>query len=85
MVDGTAEARQAHGRAVPIKLCRATERRLSAVESQWEPNEWRREHIETEQRPGASEAHTAEGEEHVQEAVYGVCSCKFPEPGCSGP
>lgn len=33
---------------------------------------------------GAGEAGPAEAEEHVQEALHGLCSCRRPEPSSSG-
>jgi hypothetical protein len=78
VVDGPVEARQAHGRAVPIQLCRTTQRRLPAMGAQRE----RRKHVEAKQRPGAAEAGAAEAEEHVQEAIYGLRGCRRSESSC---
>ena len=50
------------------------------MESKWQ----RRKHsVEAKQRSGAGQANTAKGKEHVPEALYGLCSCSVPEPGCS--
>ena len=40
--------------------------------------------VAAEQRAGAGEAGATEAEEHVQEALYSLCSCRRPEPSCSG-
>jgi hypothetical protein len=55
------------------------------MESQWQPDERPgKRHLATEQRAGGSEATTAEVEEHVQEALFWLCSSAIPKPGCSG-
>lgn len=78
VVDGPPEARPAHGRAVPQQLCRAAQRRLPAVErgSQWQL----RDGLAPEQRAGPAQARPSEAEEHVQEALHRLCSCRRPEP-----
>ena len=78
VVDGALEARQAHGRTVPIEFRRTSRRRLPAMESQREPNDIeQREHIASEQR-AAGQTDTAKGED-LQEALHRLCSCKRPE------
>jgi hypothetical protein len=80
MVDGAIEARQAHGRIVPIELRRTPQRRLPAMEPQWQPNgRSGKRHIATKQRARAGEATTAEVEEHVPEAILRLCRCRVPE------
>jgi hypothetical protein len=81
MVDGPVEARQAHGRAVPIQLCRTPQQRLPAMEPQ---RQWRQHGIEAGQRAGTGEASTAKDQEHVQEAIHSLCSCRRPKSCCSG-
>jgi hypothetical protein len=76
MVDGTTEARPAHGRAIPLELRGAAQRGLPAMGPEWQ----RREHVAAEQRAGTGQARATEVEEHVQEALYSLCSCRRPEP-----
>lgn len=83
MVDGTIEAGQTHGRPVPVQLCRTAQRRLPAMEPQWQSYERRRDSLTAKQCTGTGEASTAE-EEHVQEALHGLCSCKRPKSSCRG-
>ena len=80
VVDGTLEARQAHGRPVPLQLCRTAARRLPAVEPQREPHDG--QHIAPEQRP-AREADAPEGED-VPEAIHCLCSSLSAQPRCCG-
>lgn len=77
-MDGSVEARQAHGWTVSFQLCRTTQRRLSTMGAQWQ----RRKHIQAEQCPGAAKASTAEAEEHLQEALHGLCSCRRTKSCC---
>jgi hypothetical protein len=85
MVDGAIEARQTHGRIVPIEFRGTPQRGLPAMESQWQPNERsRKRHITTEQRAGGGETTAAEVEEHVQEALFGIRSGSVPKSRCSG-
>lgn len=51
---------------------------------EWEPQWQLRDSVAAEQRAGAGEAGTTEAKEHVQEALHSLCSCRRPEPGCSG-
>lgn len=86
MVDGKAEARPAHGRTVPIELCRTPQRGLPAMESQRQRQlieRPRKRSIAAQQRSGAGETTTPEVEEHVQEALHSLCSCSSAEPSCS--
>jgi hypothetical protein len=85
MVDGAVKARQTHGWTVPIEFRRTPQRRLPAMESQWQPNERsRKRHIATKQRTRGRETTTAEVEEHVQEALFRIRSGSVPESRCSG-
>jgi hypothetical protein len=83
-VDGSPEARQAHGRLVSLKFRRALERRLPAMEPQCQPNDGVPQPIAQQQRTATGQATAAEVEECVPEALHGLCSCKRPESGCSG-
>lgn len=49
--------------------------------AQWQ---WRK-HVETKQCPVATNARTAEAEEHVPEAFHSLRSCKRTQPSRSGP
>jgi hypothetical protein len=85
MVDGAVEARQAHGRTVPIEFRRTPQRRLPAMEPQWKPNgRSRKRDIATKQRTRAGEATTAEVEEHVPEALFRLCRCRVSKSSRSG-
>ena len=47
--------------------------------------QWQRwQHVKAEQRTGTTEAGATEAEEHVQEALYGLCGCRRPKPSCCG-
>jgi hypothetical protein len=86
VVDGEAEARPAHGGIVPVQLRGAPQRRLPAMEPQWQPDgrPWNR-CLATEQRDRAGEAGAAQVEEHLQEALHRLCLCGVPKPGGSSP
>lgn len=80
VVDGSLEARQAHGRAVSLQLRRTAARGLPTMESQHKPNDGRREHIETKQRT-ARQADAAKSE-NVPKALHGLRSCFGTQPSC---
>jgi hypothetical protein len=80
VVDGAVEARPAHGRTVPLQLRRTAQRGLPAMGPEWQ----RRRHVAAEQRARTGQACVAEVEEHVPEALHSLCSCRRPEPSCSG-